>query len=110
MKKNLLLALLTLVVAPATFQVEAAYENKQAETREARGCGCKVRAPKTCAKKTCTVKPHVCKKACPFVSKCKTCQERAAEANRAEANRSEMNRSEMNENLDEDDMINSDLE
>jgi hypothetical protein len=51
------------------------------------------------------VKPHVCKKACPFVSKCKTCQERAAEANR-----SEMNRSQMNENLDEDDMMNSDLE
>lgn len=104
MKKNLLLALLTLVVAPATFQVEAAYENKQAEPREARGCGCK-RAPKPCAKKTCVVKPRVCKKACPFKSKCLTCEERAAKERAEQANRSEMN-----ENVDEEDLNNSDLE
>jgi hypothetical protein len=108
MKKNLLLALLTLVVAPATFQVEAAYENTPAETREARGCGCRVRAPKPCAKKTCTVKPHVCKKACPFKSKCLSCEERAAKARAEQADR--FDRSEMNENLDEDYMMNSDLE
>jgi hypothetical protein len=105
MKKNLLLALLTLVVAPATFQVEAAYENnKQAETREVRGCGCK-RAPRPCAKRTCTVKPHVCRKACPFKSKCLTCEEREAKRRAEQANRSEMN-----ESVDEEDLNPSDVE
>lgn len=112
MKKNLLLALLVVVLAPATFQVEAAYANNQ-DNQEVRSCGCrrpsrcqKCRVAKPCPKKTCVVKERVCRKACPFKSKCETCEQRVARE-RAEAN---ANRSEMNEMVDEEDMANSDLE
>lgn len=100
MKKNMLLALLTLVVAPATFEV-AAYgsanqENKarQEEVNKPSSCGCKARV-KTCpAKKTCPKKVKVCKKACPFVSKCLSCEERAAKEAREKQNREDMNEEE----------------
>lgn len=95
MKKNVLLALLAIVLAPATFQVVAyeAQENKaENEAQAESSCGCKKRVIKACTtcpkreKKPCATCPKrekkACPKKCPRVSKCLSCEERKAQEER----------------------------
>ncbi len=98
MKKNIMLVLLTIVLAPATFEVAAVVRETASNTVNAAGrtvdntagrvlpnssCGPRCKRTTKCptckvAKPCCPKKVKVCKKACPFVSKCPSCEERAA--------------------------------
>lgn len=93
--KKLLLALLAIVLMPATFEV-AAYGSQEAQEdnapAESSSCGCKKRV-RTC--NTCPKPVKTCPKKCARVSKCLSCEERAAQEAQGE----------VRTYVDEDDMI-----
>lgn len=97
MKKNMLLALLAIVLMPATFEVAAAESSCTTGCRKPVKKACPVACPKKV--KTCPAK-----KVCKRVSKCLTCEEKAAQkANEANIDSNDLTLDDMGDDIAADD-------